>query len=84
MAYRPGVIGSGGYQRMKIGEATRLAMGSETPSAAANRAKLGATGSAKDLTSDLEAETKQLLAAIRGTGSLSKAKLSKTDSSIKT
>ncbi len=79
MAYRPGVIGSGGYQRMRIGEATRLAMAADAP----QRAALKASASSKSVT-DLDAETKQLLASIRGTGTAPRGKLAKTDSSIKT
>jgi hypothetical protein len=81
MARRPGVIGSGGFTSMRIGEATRLAMQSDVPGRAGGRT----AASSKSITADLEEETKQLLAAIRGGGGASsKAKFSRTDSSIKT
>lgn len=77
MARRPGVLGSGGYSTMKIGEATRLAMATDAPPGRPTP-KPAPSGIA-----DLEQQTNALLAAIRGPGSM-KAKLSRTDSSIKT
>lgn len=80
MARRPGVIGGGGYQHMKIGEATRLAMQADAPA----RPTASKTPVARSVTADLEAETRQLLAAIRGGGTSSKSKFMRTDSSVKT
>ena len=66
---------------MRIGEATRIAMREDAP---VGKPVTKPGSLAKSATADLEAETRQLLAAIRGGGSLGRAKLSKTDSSIKT